>query len=227
MGTISDIGNSNVCVKCHGGRGNQQTMIDDNNSGRVHYLAATGTLYGDIINTGYEFGGLDYAKPSFFKHDLIRLNGDSPETGAGPCSGCHMGEGAGHTFNVVTKDEATDNIMAINTQTVCDECHSSLTAGSLQTSSDGYQDALDLLQTNLVGSPANNDELGATHNYNYLSGEPGAYAHNSRYAKRLIFDALDYLDNATLNGNITIDTALYPDAAVWYGAEASGIALRP
>ncbi|WP_213194586.1 multiheme c-type cytochrome [Desulfuromonas sp. AOP6] len=56
---------------------------------------------------------------------------------------------------------------------------------------------------------------GAAHNFNYLHHEMGAYAHNSLYAKRLIFDSIDWLDNGTLDGTITVDAVAYPAAATW------------
>lgn len=60
--------------------------------------------------------------------------------------------------------------------------------------------------------------LGAAHNFNYLHHEPGAYAHNRYYTKRLIFDALDWLDDGALDGTITIDAVTYPEADAWLGA---------
>ena len=72
-------------------------------------------------------------------------------------------------------------------------------------------------------------DLGAAHNYNYLHHEAGAYAHNSKYARRLIFDSIDWLDNNFMDGTITIDADIYPEAAVWFGAPApaSGIFAAP
>ena len=67
-------------------------------------------------------------------------------------------------------------------------------------------------------------DLGAAHNYNYLHHEAGAYAHNSKYAKRLIFDSIDWLDGDlivdgnSIDGQIVIDATTYPAAAVWFGA---------
>lgn len=70
-------------------------------------------------------------------------------------------------------------------------------------------------------------DLGAAHNYNYLHHEAGAYAHNSKYAKRLIFDSIDWLDNGSMDGQITI-AATDPDAQIWLNADgATGIATRP
>lgn len=48
--------------------------------------------------------------------------------------------------------------------------------------------------------------LGAAFNYYLLRHEPGAYAHNSLYARRLIFDSLDALDGS-LDGNAAIADA--------------------
>lgn len=78
-----------------------------------------------------------------------------------------------------------------------------------------------------------NERMGAAYNYNLLKHEPGAFVHNSLYAKRLIFDSIDLLDGDTnsdgniMEGQITID-ALYPDARTWLNAEATtGLATRP
>ena len=62
----------------------------------------------------------------------------------------------------------------------------------------------------------NEGDLGAAHNYNYLLHEPGAYAHNRKYAKRLIWDSIDWLDNGVMNGSIVIPAEL-THAAAWLG----------
>lgn len=85
---------------------------------------------------------------------------------------------------------------------------------------------------NVVGdSGTGRDRMGAAFNYNLLIHEPGAFAHNSLYAKRLVFDSIDYLDNGILDGLITIDTGTYLAAARWYGAPAEQtgnfVAARP
>ena len=76
-------------------------------------------------------------------------------------------------------------------------------------------------------------DLGAAHNYNYLHHEAGAYAHNGKYAKRLIFDSIDWLDGDTIvdgnnmDGQITIN-ANYLLARIWFNADAvTGVANRP
>ncbi|MBI3596454.1 MAG: hypothetical protein HY203_04795 [Nitrospirae bacterium] len=49
----------------------------------------------------------------------------------------------------------------------------------------------------------NKDTLGAAFNMNMLEHMPMAFVHNSLYTRRLIFDSIDFLDNGTLDGNIT------------------------
>lgn len=48
------------------------------------------------------------------------------------------------------------------------------------------------------------DTMGAAFNYNLLEHDPGAYAHNRFYTKRLIFDSIDFLDNGVLDGTISV-----------------------
>lgn len=75
---------------------------------------------------------------------------------------------------------------------------------------------------------ANSGHLGAAHNFNYLHHEPGAYAHNRFYAKRLIYDSIDWLDNGALDGSVVIDLLAFPEAAHWLGAdETTGATARP
>ena len=48
------------------------------------------------------------------------------------------------------------------------------------------------------------DVMGAAFNYNLLEHDPGAYAHNRFYTKRLIFDSIDFIDNGVLDGSISV-----------------------
>lgn len=50
-------------------------------------------------------------------------------------------------------------------------------------------------------------------NYNLLYHEPGAYAHNRYYTKRLIFDSIDWLDNNNLDG--TFELSSYTEAEAY------------
>lgn len=50
---------------------------------------------------------------------------------------------------------------------------------------------------------AGKNVLGAAYNLNALFRTPGSYAHNGRYGRELIYDALDWLDDGVLNGSPT------------------------
>jgi len=50
------------------------------------------------------------------------------------------------------------------------------------------------------------NNMGAAFNWNTLHHEPGAFAHNRYYTKRLIYDSIDWLDDNYLNGSV--DTTL-------------------
>jgi hypothetical protein len=237
----------------------------------AHYLVASATLYAADTRIGYEYSApapvtgiptlLDYTPVSFFGHDSIMLNADVPETGSGPCVGCHMKTEGSHFFEVVEKDGA-GVITGLNS-TACVECHTgdhgaalvsedgplgtaAAAAAFLEAEAEGYHETLEILRvglsalgiefqsgypyfnTTVAGSWINEGNFGAAHNYNYLHHEPGAYAHNRYYAKRLLFDSIDWVDNYVLDGSITVDAVTYPEAAHWLGADATtGVATRP
>lgn len=50
------------------------------------------------------------------------------------------------------------------------------------------------------------NNMGAAFNYNLLVHDPGAFAHNSTYVKRLIFDSIDWLDDNILSNNSVVAT---------------------
>jgi Cytochrome c554 and c-prime len=136
---LPDVGNSNVCINCHGALGNVEgyalagdpaTAMLTLNSGfgpntknvtNAHYLVASATIYAADTKIGYEYQGPSYAPVGYFAHDGIGLNADTPETGAGPCAACHMETVDTHTFEVVDKDDM-GVITALNS-TSCIECH--------------------------------------------------------------------------------------------------------
>lgn len=47
------------------------------------------------------------------------------------------------------------------------------------------------------------DTMGAAFNLNLLAHDPGGYAHNRIYAKRLIWDSIDFINDGTLNNDVT------------------------
>ncbi len=64
--------------------------------------------------------------------------------------------------------------------------------------------------------------MGAAFNYNLLKHDPGAYAHNRYYAKRLIYDSIDWMDDKALNHstpgylNSLADSVTYKADAIAY-----------
>jgi len=46
------------------------------------------------------------------------------------------------------------------------------------------------------------NNMGAAFNFNMLHHEPGAFAHNRFYAKRLIYDSIDWLDNNAMDESV-------------------------
>jgi hypothetical protein len=69
-----------------------------------------------------------------------------------------------------------------------------------------------------TGAVTGKNNMGAAFNFNLLLHDPGAYAHNSRYVKRLIYDAIDWLDDNRMNYSTgetlsALDAAAEPHAA--------------
>ncbi len=53
--------------------------------------------------------------------------------------------------------------------------------------------------TDKTGATSGKNNMGASFNFNLLDHDFGAYAHNRTYANRLIYDAIDWLDDNQLN----------------------------
>jgi hypothetical protein len=81
-------------------------------------------------------------------------------------------------------------------------------SGAVKDWTDGDNDA--------SGATSGKNNMGAAFNYNLLEHDPGAFAHNRYYAKRLIFDSIDWLDDGTMNESV--DLTGYADAITWYGS---------
>lgn len=235
---IPDSGASNVCLSCHGGGGN----IEDARSTRFvgHHAQAGGTLFNEEVHMGGEYPGQDYTN-GYYHHPEI-----GSEDGSGPCVGCHMtdGESKNHTFSIV--DEAGE--VNAYTKTFCDTCHTpgapyEITTAKLDEERSGYQEAGEILGqvfANVTPGYTNNattdfsalDVTDSTlvpdnyyyafQNMKYVEDEPGGYAHNRVYVKRLVFDSLDVMMDGTLDGTITYTAEMlanYPEGVAWLGTE--------
>jgi len=153
------------------------------------------------------------------------------DTGSdGPCVGCHMNSPNKHTFSPLARN-AGGAVTAI-TSLSCAGCHTGpayLDGGRMNSREVKFASALLALQKiletrgifyanvapyffknagnsspgNAVKNWGNADTMGAAFNFNLLQHEPGAYAHNMIYAKRLIYDSIDYLDNGAFDNSVS------------------------
>ncbi len=196
-----------------------------------HSAAAAGILFKSI---GYEFTGQDYSNKWHFKHDQIGINNYTAygyDTGSdGPCVGCHMSSANKHTFSPLTK---AGSVITAITSPSCAGCHTGpayLDAGRMNSRETKFAATLLALQKvletkniyyaaaspyffksssntdpgNAVSNWGNADTMGAAFNFNLLQHEPGAYAHNMIYSKRLIYDSIDFLDNGMFDNSVSV-----------------------
>ena len=210
---------SNICLGCHVGREagdtikamaaatahkNYSTSFWQNVSFvNSHYLTAGGQVFGV---TGYEYPGQSYSNT--VDHSRIGAGLD------GPCVTCHMPNST-HTLNPAAAG-----------YTLCNTCHegagvvnSTFVAQKTADFTAALQALANALTSkgftpNIVGGvltypyftnmnwgnkDAGPGNMGAAFNYNLLVHDPGAFAHNPTYAKRLVRDSIDYLTN---NGTV-------------------------
>lgn len=196
-----------------------------------HYFAAAATLYSKVgfkyysdpvkYDPALDFNG------THFSHNQIGINDYKlPLTFApfqatgfkGPCVSCHMQSG-NHKLDIAPGYAAGG---------ICTKCHLgpyAMTAAKIEEEKEGYNASLSLLEAVLSSKgmtytttypyfatknwtavgPANGSgkqNMGAAFNFNFLKHEPGAFAHNRIYAKRIIYDSLEYLQKATVDGTI-------------------------
>lgn len=238
---IADQGGSNVCLNCHGGAGNMDSSRNTRFVG--HHAQAGGTIFADVVHMGLEYPGQNYAYDYFF----TRGHGTIED----PCVTCHMGDEANHTFAIFEEDLAGN--LTFPNKGYCDTCHTpggayEVTADKLHEEKAGYEETAALLLQYLNNAAGYANYLGVavgSANYNTVPDgayyafqnqklaveEPGGFAHNRYYVKRLLYDSLDWMDNGVLDGEITLSAAAqtaYPEAALWLRVDAAtGVATRP
>jgi trimeric autotransporter adhesin len=240
--TFADYGKSNVCLSCHAGRTGAgtfqaikaQTVLQPYSSSfwrnlpylDGHYLASGGVLGGVA---GYQYPGQQYGSGSA-GHGAVAAS-----SGEGPCVGCHMQESS-HRYQAVAGQ-------------ICETCHGSgnMTAETVAARKSAFAAALKALQAALIlkGYPPLLDgngafaypyfkasnwgdgatgpgNMGAAHNFSVLSHDPGAFAHNPTYAKRLIRDSIDWLYNGSVDRSRDIAPAVAALLPVTEGSDANG-----
>jgi len=217
-----NVGPSNICMDCHSGTNNGLSITSADFTSQTfiapHYLAAGGILHG---KGGYNFPGQSYAFYSSNTHRAIGMGNNSSTGTDGPCIGCHMSASQKHRFKAVSS--ATNGTVSKVTASTCANCHGTTLDDTaiINARQTSFANALEVLKqmlayrsfnyspnypyfsnTNWGSGQAGANSMGAAFNYVLLLKEPGAYAHNSAYAKQLTFDSIDYLYNGTITGSI-------------------------
>jgi hypothetical protein len=209
-----------------------------------HYLSAGGTMF---KGTPYEYDGRSYTDPSSFKHNQIGTPSAADTGSNGPCVGCHMdrtGMSGNHLFEPISMNTGS----IIVSSGICFTCHagSSIDFGTMvQDERDRFGYALQALQaqlaikgytftvsypyfsatnwlsagdTDTTGNTTGKNNLGAAFNFSLLTHEPGAYVHNSRFVKRLIYDSLDWIDDGVMNFSVGATLNALPPSTMKTGA---------
>jgi hypothetical protein len=71
------------------------------------------------------------------------------------------------------------------------------------------------------------DTMGAAFNYNLLEHDPAATAHNRRYARRLIYDSIDLLDNGLMDNSVNATLTALDDATPYKLGALGYVGARP
>ncbi|ADC64882.1 polyheme membrane-associated cytochrome c [Ferroglobus placidus DSM 10642] len=222
IAAVPDLGAANLCMVCHSGRssgaaikaaGNIKTHFGAFNS---HYLAAGGVIFKLLP---YEFDGREYA--DYNPHESIN----------DLCVACHMPKGS-HEFKALKKEGDSIVITAYEeTCKKCHGDEEELKA-TIEEREAQYKATLDYIQQLLANKgiyydisaypyfyPSPNPQdgrgppnafkdwpdkntLGAAYNLNLFAHEPGAFVHNPKYVKQVLYDTIDFLDDGELNDSV-------------------------
>jgi trimeric autotransporter adhesin len=220
-----NVGKSNLCFDCHSGTNSGASI--SSKIGRAdftnlpiiepHYMPAAGNLHG---SAGYRFPAQSYDFYSSNSHRMIGMFNRVSTGFSGPCVACHMSSTQTHTLKAASTD-SNGTVTGISTS-VCANCHgSSLTPASMNASKADFLNAMSVLKamlasrgfvyseathsfpnTNWGSDEAGANAMGAAYNFLLLQNDPGVYAHNPTYARRLVSDSIDALYNGRVTGSI-------------------------
>jgi hypothetical protein len=204
-----------------------------------HYLAAAGTMF----RTGYHFSPLTYPNPGANHTGIGGGDGGPCAHCHMVLSDVELPVEVKHTLDVVARGSDGTITAITTGVCSATYCHASFTPADVNNKAFGYAAALEALKARLAareihyypiypyfyteangagvavtdwtrGGTINGKALmGAAFNFNMLMHEPGGYAHNPTYVRRLIFDSINFLDNGLLGA--TIDLTDYPAAAYY------------
>jgi formate-dependent nitrite reductase cytochrome c552 subunit len=224
-GTITSIV-SEVCYQCHAGSNSALAAMADNE--RIEYEAALAALVDQLDKKGVSFNP---SYPYMFQQrtsagTVSATNGSKIITGIGTqfiTAGTTTGSdffrasayavappaagfpAVGSPYGIASVDTETQITLA------SPYTGPTFTAGAYVIMKGTFANGT----TNwlLGGSPEDGyNNMGAAFNLDYLAHEPGAFVHNSRYVKRLIYDSIDWLDDGVLNYSVGATLTALPDA---------------
>jgi hypothetical protein len=162
-----DLAGSNVCMLCHIGRENGETIKGLNDpallsAGTItatdftnrsfinsHYLTGGATVF---TVSGYEFGTRTYENIAAYRHDKIGTSAAAGTGASGPCIGCHMSRpnrNGNHLFLPVSRDAT--GVIGIASE-VCFTCHgpsSTLILDLVKEQRELYHESLEALKLQL------------------------------------------------------------------------------
>ncbi len=193
-----------------------------------HYLTAGGTMF---KGTGYEYNGRYYTDPDTFMHKQIGTGTTGPCIG---CHMERTGMPGNHLFEPVSTGTGS-MVVTSSVCFECHKTSSTELGRIVQDEKDNYEFGLEALEyqllvstpsysfttthpyfnnadwrvfgdTDTTGNSGGKNTMGAAFNFSLLHHEPGAYIHNSRYVKRLIYDSIDWLDDGQMN--LSVGTTL-------------------
>jgi hypothetical protein len=233
------VGNdSNVCLMCHQGRESTVSLnakIGDTEPNtinpkltfsNVHYFAAGGSLFGNDVQTAYQFSGKTYLGQNTL-HPLNKCvechDTHNGEIKTDTCAACHPNYLTPADIRYGTNvtdwdgDGATTESMKNEISSLQDTLYARILAYASSNGSaivygpgypywvkdlngNGIQDANEAVPANSYTSYTPN-LLAATYNYHFLQKEPGNYAHNPLYAIQILYDSIE-----ALGGDVTTYT---------------------
>ncbi len=126
------------------------------------------------------------------------------------------------TDNTLTLREPYEGLSVVGADYTIINGRAGATKGWLTKAGSGIVPAV-TTDTDRTGYTTGRFNMGAAFNLNLIEHEPGAYVHNRIYAKRLLYDAMDWADDNSLNYSVgatlqAIDGSLYvwkSDAVKW------------
>jgi hypothetical protein len=107
-------------------------------------------------------------------------------------------DGTYYAVSAVVSDTELTLATTYTGSTVANVTYSIIKSGS----ANGIRNWLTSGDTQADGSVTGKNNMGAAFNYNLLEHDPGAFAHNRYYTRRLIYDAIDWLDDNSLNDSV-------------------------